>query len=92
MRLHVSNLHLNTIETDLHRLFSPLGEVRSIEMVRDKLNNRSKGRAYVDMPVEKDGRGAILQLHGTEILGKRISVTEVKYDPTFSTHSFDIND
>lgn len=88
MNIHVANLSLDVIESDLHRMFTPYGEVKSVALIRDKLNNRSKRRAFIDMPQEKEAQKAITNLHGLEIKGKIISVTEVKYDPTFSTHSF----
>jgi RNA recognition motif-containing protein len=88
MNIHISNLNLNLIESDLQRLFAPYGEIKSVRLVRDKLNNRSKGRAFVDMPVDKEGQKAINSLDKSEVMGKTISVTEIRYDPSFSTHSF----
>jgi RNA recognition motif-containing protein len=88
MNIHVANLSLNVIESDLQRMFAPYGEIKSIQLVRDNLNNRSRGRAFIEMPVDKEGKKAILNLHGAEIKGKLIAVTEVMYDPGLSTHSF----
>lgn len=79
MNIHVRNLNLNLIESDLQRLFTPFGEIRSIELIRDKLNNRSRGRAFIDMPVEKEGQKAIASLHGFLFAGKTLAVTEVPY-------------
>jgi RNA recognition motif-containing protein len=86
MNIHVSNLHPNLIEADLQRLFTAFGEVKSVELVRDKLNNRSRGRAFVEMQVEAEGQKAMERLHGTEFKGKVLSLSEVRYDPAFSTH------
>jgi RNA recognition motif-containing protein len=88
MNIHVANLNLNLIESDLQRMFSPFGEVKTINLVRDSLNNRSRGRAFIDMPVEKEGKKAILNLNGMEIKGKFIVVSEIMYDPGHSTYSF----
>jgi RNA recognition motif-containing protein len=88
MNIHVSNLHINLIESDLQRLFSPYGEIASVSIVRDKLNNRSKGRAYIDMPVDKQAQKAILDLDGHDLKGKIITVTELRYDPNLSTYLF----
>ena len=88
MNIHVANLNLNLIESDLQRMFSPFGEVKTINLVRDSLNNRSRGRAFIDMPVEKEGKKAILNLNGLEIKGKFIVVSEIMYDPGHSTYSF----
>jgi RNA recognition motif-containing protein len=88
MNIHVSNLNPNLLESDVQRIFSPFGEIKSLELMRDKLNNRSKGRAFIDMPSDKEGRKAITNLDGTEIMGKVITVSELKYDPGFNAHSF----
>jgi RNA recognition motif-containing protein len=88
MNIHVANLNLNLIESDLHRMFSPFGEVKTVNLIRDSLNNRSRGRAFIDMPVEKEGKKAILNLNGLEIKGKFIVVSEIMYDPGHSTYSF----
>ncbi len=87
MNIHVTNLHLNLVESDLRRIFTPYGEVHSVKLVRDKLNHRSSGRAFIDMPVEKQGKKAILSLNGTKVNGKNILVSEVKYDPNHNSYT-----
>jgi RNA recognition motif-containing protein len=87
MNIHVTNLHPNLIETDLQRLFAAFGDVDSIEIIRDKINHRSRGRAFVYMPVEKEAGKALVQLNGRLIMGKLMQLAEVKYDPTYSTHT-----
>lgn len=75
MNIQVSNLDLNSTETDLQRLFTPYGEIDSIEINRDQFNNRSRGKAVIDMPVEKEAQMAILNLNGVQLGGKKIVVT-----------------
>jgi RNA recognition motif-containing protein len=75
MNIQITNIHLNIVEADLRRLFTPFGEVTSVELVRDKWNNRSTGRALISMPLEKQAATAILTLHGTVLGGKNIAVT-----------------
>jgi RNA recognition motif-containing protein len=81
MHLHISNLNSNFIESDLQRLFSKYGEVESVELVRDKLNNRSLCHGFIDMPVQTEAEQAIASLNRTEISGKTVSVSRVVYDP-----------
>jgi RNA recognition motif-containing protein len=81
MQIHVSNLHSNLIEADVQRLFSRFGEVDTVRLMRDKLNNRSLGRAFVEMPVQKEAVQAIISLNGNDIKGKKLTVSEVMYDP-----------
>lgn len=81
MHVHISNLHSNIIESDLQRLFSQYGEVELVQLVRDKLNHRSLGHAYINMPVRKQALQAIVSLNGTQLQNKKITVLEVVYDP-----------
>jgi len=76
MDIEITNIHLNVIEADLRRLFTPFGEVNTVELIRDRRNNRSTGRAVVSMPVEKQAQNAIVTLHGSLLSGKAITVTE----------------
>jgi RNA recognition motif-containing protein len=73
------------------RLFSVYGEVNSVQLVRDKLNNRSRGRAFVDMPIEAQGKKAILQLNRQNVNGKNISVSEVTYNPGYNSYEFRVD-
>lgn len=77
MQIQVSNLHLNLVETDLQRIFKPYGEINTIAIQRDKYNNRSNGRAIVDMPVDKEAQKAILALNGMLLHGKAIVVSQL---------------
>lgn len=81
MQIHIANLNSNLIEADLQRLFSKYGEVGAVELIRDKLNNRSLCHAFIEMPVRKQGEQALVSLHKTEVRGKVMTVTEVVYDP-----------
>jgi len=76
MNIEITNIHLNIIEADLRRLFTPFGEVTDVELVRDKWNNRSTGRALVSMPVQKQAEAAVVTLNGTVLAGKPIGVTQ----------------
>ena len=76
MNIQITNVNLHIIEADLRRLFTPFGEVSAVQVIRDKWNNRSMGKALVDMPVEKQAQTAILTLHGTVLAGKVIAVTK----------------
>lgn len=81
MHIQVSNLHLNLIEADLQRLFTPFGEVETITMERDKYTNRTRGRAVIAMPIEKEALKAIEGLHGSLLSGKIITVASLPYLP-----------
>ena len=88
MNLHITNLNANTIERDLLKLFSRFGEVGTVQVVRDKLNNRSRGRAFVEMPSSTEANKAITGLHRSDCGGKLISVVEVAYNPSPDAWTF----
>ena len=79
MNIQVTNLNLGLIDSDLRRIFTPFGEVRSVKIMRDSHNNRSRGKAFVDMPVEKEAFNAMKHLQGFVLSGKSISLEEVAY-------------
>lgn len=83
MNIQVFNLSQNTGDRDLRRLFSPFGIVISAEVLRDKLNGRSKCNAMVEMPVDREARLAIESLHQTMLDGKKISVSELLVKPNW---------
>ena len=81
MNIQVFNLSLSTEDRDLRRLFSAYGIVTSAEVVRDKLNGRSKCKALIDMPIKGEALQAIESLHQTMLNGKMISVSELQAKP-----------
>ena len=76
MNIQIFNLSLNTEDRDLRRLFSSFGNVSSAEVVKDKLNGRSKRNGIIEMPIDSEARKAIVSLNQTVFDGKLVSVTE----------------
>jgi RNA recognition motif-containing protein len=74
MNILVFNLSFNLIDSDVRKMFSPFGVVNSAEVVKDKLNGRSKGKALIEMPVDVEAQQAITSLDQTIVDGKKISV------------------
>jgi RNA recognition motif-containing protein len=81
MNIQVHNLTLNVVDSDMRKLFAPYGVVDSAEVIKDKLNGRSKGHALIDMPVEAQAKQAIMSLNKTMVDGKQITVREVPVFP-----------
>jgi RNA recognition motif-containing protein len=87
MNIQVSNLSHNIVDGDLRKLFSTYGEVLSAEVLRDRMNGRSRGTAVVDMINDAQGALAITGLHRKELDGKAIAVTEKTYSPSLYKNS-----
>ncbi len=74
MNIYVSNLGYVVSEEQLSKLFASYGSVSSVKVIMDKLTNRSRGFAFVEMPNETEGQKAINELSGTILEGRSISV------------------
>jgi RNA recognition motif-containing protein len=79
MNIHIANLSVNVIDSDLVRLFSVYGVVDFVVIVRDKKSGRSKGNAFLEMPFNAQGEQAIRALHESDVDGLKISVHEIEY-------------
>lgn len=77
MNIRITNLNLNTIDSDLRKLFSRYGQVNSAAIIRDKNNGRPNGSAVVDMVRDNEARIAIESLHHSIVDGKTITVMEI---------------
>lgn len=81
MNIQIFNLSMNTEDRDLRRLFSSFGSVTTAEVIRDKLNGRSKRNGIIEMPIDNEARQAIVSLNQTLFDGKLISVAEYHLKP-----------
>ena len=58
-RLFVGNLPFSATEGDVLDLFKEMGEVTSCELIMDKMTNRSRGFAFVEMSSQDDAKKAV---------------------------------
>ena len=78
MRIYVGNLSYNTEEPQLEQLFSSVGQVASVRLVRDHETGRSRGFGFVEMADDDQGRAACDTLNQHEFEGRRLTVNEAK--------------
>lgn len=78
MKLLVRNLSRTTTEQEIRILFSAHGAVNQCNLVLDQETGKSKGFAFVEMPVDKEAEAAIEALHETRVAKNRIRVKIAK--------------
>ena len=78
MRIYVGNLSYRTEEPELEQLFSSLGQVSSVRLVRDHETGRSRGFGFVEMADDEQARAACDALNQQEFEGRRLTVNEAK--------------
>ncbi|MCG7857709.1 RNA recognition motif domain-containing protein [Flavihumibacter sp.] len=78
MNIYVSNLGFGVQSEDLKKIFTPYGEVSSINIIMDKVTNRSRGFGFVDMPDQQSAENAMRELEGKMLDGRAIKMNEAR--------------
>ena len=86
-KIYIGNLSFSTTEDTLSSLFSRFGEVTSVNIIKDKVTQMSKGFGFVEMSDEKEADSAISALHQKEVDGRRIRVSVAEEKPHFNRNN-----
>lgn len=78
MKLLVRNLTRSITETEILAMFEVYGTVQSCSLVLDKLTQKSKGFAFVEMPKPGEAKAAMKNLNGKELAGNHIRVKKAE--------------
>ncbi|MFO7809888.1 MAG: RNA-binding protein [Candidatus Delongbacteria bacterium] len=81
MKIYAGNLSYKTTDEDLRKTFEQFGKVDSAEVVKDKIDGRSKGFGFVEMPSDEEAVIAIRELDGTELHGRNVKINESRPKP-----------
>jgi len=85
MRIYVGNLSTDVTDEDLRTEFAAFGQVDTASVIKDRFRDVSRGFAFVEMPVEEEGKAAITALHGKQMKGRSMDVNEAR--PREQRHS-----
>jgi RNA recognition motif-containing protein len=77
-KLYVGNLPYETTESDLQTLFEGVGQVSTINIVRDRATGQARGFAFVEMGDAEGARRAIAELDRHQYGGRSLTVNEAK--------------
>ncbi len=87
-KLYVGNLPYETGESDLQTMFSQIGPVDSVQVMRDMATGRARGFAFVEMASEDDARRAVTELNERQLNGRALTVNEARPKPVGSRGDF----
>lgn len=81
MKLFVAKLNRDVQDEDLVELFSQYGEVAYARVITDRETGQSKCFGFVQMKENSDGKAALEELNGHELMGFRMVVKEAEERP-----------
>jgi len=77
-KLYVGNLPQSATQDSLETTFGNIGEVNSVNLIKDRDSGQSKGFAFVEMTRDGDADKAIHELDGSMVDEREIKVNEAK--------------
>ena len=78
MNIYVGNLSYTTTENDLRKAFEAYGTVSATRVIMDRVENRSRGFGFVEMPNAAEAKAAIEGLNNKDLGGRAIRVNEAQ--------------
>ncbi|KAJ6796810.1 RNA-binding protein CP33, chloroplastic [Iris pallida] len=73
-RLYIGNLAYSMTTSQLSDIFSQAGTVKTVEIVYDRVTDRSRGFAFVTMANTEDANKAIQMFDGSQVGGRTVKV------------------
>ena len=78
MNIYVGNLSFDATEADVEQAFSQYGDVKSVNIIKDRDTGRSRGFGFVEMRDQQAGQEAIEGLNLQQIAGRAVTVNEAR--------------
>ena len=75
LKLYVGNIAFASTEEEIYELFSDIGDVGDVALVRDD-QGRNRGFGFVTMRTKDGGEKAMEALDGKELNGRNLAVRE----------------
>ena len=75
-KLYVGNLAFGVEDADLFDVFSKVGSVGEVSVVRHADTGRSRGFAFITMMTKDDAEKAVAELDGKDLKGRSLQVRE----------------
>ncbi len=78
MNIYVGNLSREVTEEELRQAFEALGQVESVNLIKDKFSGESRGFGFVQMPSKDEAQKALEEMNGKFLSGRSINVSEAR--------------
>lgn len=78
MKIYVGNLSYDMTEDELRSEFAPFGKVESVAIPTDRYSGKSRGFAFVEMPIVAEGQAAIAGLNGKTLNDRTLAVNAAR--------------
>ena len=78
IRIYVGNLAKSTTQDEITALFAQVGEVTSVDLVKDRNSGLSKGFAFVTMTSQESADKAISKYNAYSLEGNELRVNIAK--------------
>ena len=77
-RIYVGNLNKSTTQEEINTLFAQAGTVNSVDLVKDRGTDKSKGFAFVNMPEKAEAEKAISMFNAYSLADNELKVNVAK--------------
>ncbi|NTU56333.1 MAG: RNA-binding protein [Anaerolineales bacterium] len=78
VRIYVGNLNKSTTQDEINTLFATAGTVSAVEVATEKGSGKSKGFAFVSMPVQEEADKAISMFNDHVLAENKLKVNVAK--------------
>jgi RNA recognition motif-containing protein len=78
VRIYVGNLNKSTTQDEINTLFATAGTVTSVEVATERGSGKSKGFAFVSMPVQEEADKAISMFNDYTLAENKLKVNVAK--------------
>ena len=78
MTICITGLNYQATENNIQELFSQYGEVKKVTIILDRETGKPRGTAHVEMNELFQEDAVIIELDGTEWMGKTMKLSRLK--------------
>jgi peptidyl-prolyl isomerase E (cyclophilin E) len=79
-KIYIGGLHEDITEQILYSVFLTFGEIKTVEIPKDRETKKHKGFAFIEFEDEEDPVHAIDNMHESQLFGRIIKVQKARKD------------